>query len=491
DRVLEAQQVLELLKIQELDDYLRNLRGSDRPAQSLDYSQAERHIIDLYNQAIVQGQELSKLRQIPEGNRTPAEQQRIAELVANQQNLIESFDDFLDRPEVAEAIRQLSRTSRRQNLDLEQLNGLQDNLRNLNQNAVLLYPFILNDRLELVLVTPYSTPIRRTVTVTREELNKAIAQFRVLLTDRTSDPEPQAQQLYQWLIKPIEQDLKQVNAETILYAPDAQLRYIPLAALHDGEQWLIQRFQINSITAASLTDFDTPPDKTVRVLAGAFTEGNVNFQVGSRQFSFRGLPFAEVEIDNIAAEIPDTTTLVNRAFSPQATIPRMDDYTVVHLATHAEFVPGQPDESFILFGNGDRVPLRDISTWSLPNVDLVVLSACETAVGGELGNGEEILGLGYQVQRTGARAAIASLWSVDDGGTQVLMNAFYSGLEGGLTKAEALRQAQIALITGEASSMSARRGTVEIVSAQTGLSERAQLDSPYYWAPFILIGNGL
>ncbi|HEY9880967.1 MAG TPA: CHAT domain-containing protein, partial [Leptolyngbyaceae cyanobacterium] len=448
-------------------------------------------ILELYNQAITQGQELSQLRQVSESERTPIQQQRIAYLVASQQNLLESFDDFIARPEVAEAINQLSRTARRQNLDIEQLNALQDNLRNLNQNTVLLYPLILNDRLELVLVTPHSPPIRRTVTVPREELNKAIAQFRILLTDRTSDPKAQAQQLYQWLIKPIEQDLKQANAETILYAPDAQLRYIPLAALYNGDQWLIQRFRINFITAASLTDFDTPSHKEVKVLAGAFTEGNVTFQVGSRQFSLRGLPFAGVEINNIAAEIPNTTTLVNQAFSPQATVPRMDDYTVVHLATHAEFVPGEPDESFILFGNGDRVTLRDISTWSLPNVDLVVLSACETALGGELGNGEEILGLGYQVQRTGARAAIASLWSVDDGGTQILMNAFYSGLERGLTKAEALRQAQIALITGDASSVTAERGTVEIVDAQTGSPQRTQLDSPYYWAPFILIGNGL
>jgi CHAT domain-containing protein len=146
-----------------------------------------------------------------------------------------------------------------------------------------------------------------------------------------------------------------------------------------------------------------------------------------------------------------------------------------------EFVPGLPEESFILFGNGDRINLRDMATWSLPNVDLVVLSACKTAVGGELGNGEEILGFGYQIQRTGARAAIASLWSVDDGGTQVLMNAFYAALERGMTKAEALRQAQIALITGDFTGLDID------VPAQL----QPSLDRPYYWAPFILIGNGL
>jgi CHAT domain-containing protein len=79
----------------------------------------------------------------------------------------------------------------------------------------------------------------------------------------------------------------------------------------------------------------------------------------------------------------------------------MDDYSIVHLATHAEFLSGAPETSFILFGNGDRVTLRDVSAWSLPNVNLMVLSACQTAVGGQLGNGEEILGFGYQLQRTG------------------------------------------------------------------------------------------
>jgi CHAT domain-containing protein len=132
---------------------------------------------------------------------------------------------------------------------------------------------------------------------------------------------------------------------------------------------------------------------------------------------------------------------------------------------HAAFVPGQPDESFILFGNGDRATLRDIETWNLTYADLVVLSTCETGVSGILGNGEEILGLGYQMQQAGALATIASLWVVDDEGTEVLMNAFYKALRQGNTKASALRQAQITLLNSE-------------------------YNAPYYWAPFIIIGNG-
>ena len=157
-------------------------------------------------------------------------------------------------------------------------------------------------------------------------------------------------------------------------------------------------------------------------------------------------------------------------------------------------VVGQPEESFILFGNGDRATLRDIERWRLPNVDLMVLSACETGLGDKLGDGKEILGFGYQMQRTGARSAIASLWSVDDGGTQALMNAFYKTLENSnTTKAEALRQAQIALITGDEQAIGQQRGLIVIRPTNNQSPEVVtnRLSHPYYWASFILIGNGL
>jgi len=143
-----------------------------------------------------------------------------------------------------------------------------------------------------------------------------------------------------------------------------------------------------------------------------------------------------------------------------------------------------------------KPPLRDVEAWNLPNVDVVVLSACETGVGDELGDGVEILGFGYQMQRTGARAAIASLWSVSDGGTQALMDSFYAALQGGnTTKAEALRQAQIALITGNFEVLeNQQRGIVGIrqrIQSTIPAPVVSRLSHPYYWAPFILIGNGL
>ena len=487
DRVLEAQHVLDLLKVQELDDYLHDVRGSDRTTQALAFLESEQQLLNLYDNAVARGVELARLRHIPLGDRTVTQQQRLAELVDKEQELVGSFDDFLDRPDVWDAQQQLSRTARRQNVDLAQLTALQDNLQGL-PHTVLLYPLMLEDRLELVLVTPYSPPIRRTVPVGRDQLNAAIINYRQLFARAIPQPHhlEAAQQLYDWVIRPIEEDLAIAQAQTILFAPDGGLRYVPMAALHDGDQWLVERFQSASITAASLTDFDAPPRSDLRVLAAAFSDGDRHYdvQVGTRQFNFVGLPYAGLEVDLIASEIPQTTQVMNQDFSRTNIVPQMDDHTVVHLATHAEFVSGTPEESFILFGNGDRVTLRDMRTWTLRNVDLVVLSACQTALGTRLGNGEEILGFGYQVQRTGARAAIASLWSVDDGGTQALMNAFYIALQNGApTKAAALQTAQLALLKGEVNQFGAIADQLEIAGDQ--------YTYPYYWAPFILIGNSL
>ena len=508
DRILEAQRVLDLLKVQELEDYLSNVRGNNNTAQGLPNLPPEQKTWTSYeailNKAMEIGKELTQLRQLKKQNSTltPAQEQRIAQLVKAQETIREEFNNFTRSPEVMALVTQKSPESLSQDLLLRMgdFNALQDNLRNLQQKAVLLYPLILDDRIELILTTPDSPPIRRTVQVPKQQLNETIAAFRSALQDPKSDAKAPAQQLYNWLIKPLEAELKAADAQTIIYAPDAQLRYIPLAALHDGEQWLVQRYRINNITAASLTDLNTKPQRQMQVLAGAFATGRYSFKVGEQSFDFAGLPFAGTEVENLAKTIPTTTKFIDTAFTPQVTVPKMDDYTVVHLATHAAFVVGTPDDSFILFGNGDRITLRDIQKWSLKNVDLVVLSACETGLGGKLGNGEEILGLGYQMQRAGARAAIASLWTVDDGGTQALMDSFYAALESKNvgqdsqpTKAEALRQAQIALITGDYQALGQQRGLGVQQRIQSSLSPRvaSNLSHPYYWAPFILIGNGL
>jgi CHAT domain-containing protein len=308
----------------------------------------------------------------------------------------------------------------------------------------------------------------------------------------------------------VAQTLTDGEVPTIIYAPDGALRYIPLAALHDGDQWLAQRFRINNITAESLTEFQAIPTESPRILAGAFANPDLIYTVPieGEPAQFAGLPFAGQEVENLANSPLQINTFVDRNFGWTQVRRLIGGANIVHFATHAAFIPGTPEESFILFGNGDRALLKCvdpaiqsedglscINNWSLSNVDLVVLSACETGLTGQLTDGKEVLGLGYQFQAQGARAVIASLWKVSDGGTQALMDAFYRALQQpGISKSEALRLAQVTLITGDEQALGDSRSafswgeTVENTLPETVAN---QLSHPYYWSPFILIGNGL
>ena len=485
NRVLEAQRVIDLLKVQELNDYLTNVRGNQQTSEGIQSNAQEKEIAiqlaTIQGREIELGKELIELRKICLTKCTAEQEKRILKLVNLQKLQHDKFNKFIASDKVKARITQLSQTAQEQNLPLSNIKTLRDNLQ---KDSVLLYPLILEDRLELVLVTPYSSPISYTTTVKREDLERTIINFRSDLKHPSSDAKVRANKLYQWLIKPIENDLKKAQVKTILYAPDGILRYVPLAALHDGQKWLVERFNTHNITAASIDDLDTPRQKNLRVLAGAFSQGYYSFQVGSQQFDFAGLPFAGKEVENLSKTIENTTKLLNKSFSKKTTVPKMGGYSIVHLATHAAFVDGKPEDSFILFGNGDRVSLRDVENWDLINVDLIVLSACETGLGDNFGNGEEILGFGYLMQQAGAKTAIASLWRVDDGGTQALMNGFYSALkQGKMTKAEALRQAQIALITNDYTAVGGKRGIIKRVSVSNNPSNSKpvtnKLEHPY------------
>ncbi|MBD2001426.1 tetratricopeptide repeat protein [Leptolyngbya sp. FACHB-541] len=492
DRILESQRVLDLLKVQELDQYLRGVRSSENARQGAELVPPETVIAnahnDLINRAIANGQRLHELE--AKDSLTDAELDELAALQADQRQIVQAFNAFKDSALVQEQLALLSQEERDRNVQLDELAALQDNLGQIPQGAVMLYPLILENRLELIVTSPYAPPIHRTVNdVSRLELNDAVQAFRYALEEPTRDAITPAQTFYQWLIAPIEADLEAAGINTIIYAPDRSLRYIPLAALHDGNQWLAERYRINHITAASLTDLNTPPRTQPQILAGALTEGPLTVNVGNQTFNFNLLEHADDEINHIAGLTSDGTALLGNDFN-RARIERdANRHTIVHLATHAQFLVGQPEDSFILFSQQERWTLADFKAGllNLTRVDLVVLSACETGVDNTFGDGEEILGFGYLMQTAGARASMASLWAVDDGGTQILMTEFYDALlRGNLGKAAALQQAQIALISmGE----DGNRGGFELAEA-IGLDPN-DLSHPHYWAPFILIGNGL
>ncbi|NJN21793.1 MAG: CHAT domain-containing protein [Leptolyngbya sp. RL_3_1] len=288
---------------------------------------------------------------------------------------------------------------------------------------------MLENRLELVLISGDAPPVRYPIAVDALTLNRTVVQFGQALKDRNSDPRPTAQQLYDWVIAPLENDLANLGVENIIFAPDGVLRYVPLAALYDGDQWLVERFSFNQITAASETDFAAAPRADRTLLAAACAACTFSVDVGDDTFDFGDLPATRQEVELLADQIPGTQVLIDRDFNPQQFQDLLSRYSLIHLATHGLFVSGNPDESFLLFGDGQSINLRQIRRdWAQLDADLVVLSACETALGSaELGNGVEVLGLGFQLQRVGAKAVVASLWKVSDPGTHALMTGFYGG----------------------------------------------------------------
>ncbi len=416
-RIMEALQVIDLLKVQELEDYLKNIKGSDRTAQGIRILKPEKAISE-------------KLTAI-------------------------NFENS------AEINRQLA--NQLQQLPISEINKVPDYLKQIPQGAVLLYPLILEDRLEIILFSPNTIPTSHTVNISKDKLETLVTEFRSGLIDVGSeDYKEPAVALYNLLIKPIEAELIQAKAQTILYAPDGILRYIPLAALNDGKQWLSEKYRISNLIAYTLSDFSHKPKIQPNILAGAF-----GGKAAERRFGQDGLPATIKEVQAIASSFQNSETLLEDNFSRQAIEGKFKNFNILHFATHAEFNDGVPDNSFIIFGNGDKIRLSELTEWQIPNVELIVLSACQTGVG-KLGTGVEILGFGYQVQKIGVKNAIASLWSVNDASTQALMEAFYRELQkGDVNIAEALRRAQVSLI------------------------QSPKYNHPFYWSAFFAIGNGL
>jgi len=417
DRVMEALQILDLLKVQELEDYLKNIKGSERSAQGVRRLAPEQALSD-------------KLLAINSENSKDINSQ-----LANQ-------------------IQQLPKS---------EINKVPDYLNLIPQGNVLIYPLILSDRLEIILFAPNTLPIHRTVAIKEDDLKALVTEFRAQLQDNGSeDFRETSQKLYSFLIKPIETELINAKTTTIFYAPDGILRYIPLAALSDGKQWLAEKYRISNLIAYSLSDFSPQPKTEPSILAGAF-----GGKAGEKKFGQIALPATIREVKEISNLFQNSFALLENDFSRATTEAKFKNYNILHFATHAEFNTGAPDNSFIIFGNGDKIRLSELTDWQIPNVNLIVLSACQTGLS-TLGSGVEILGFGYQVQKVGAKQAIASLWSVNDEGTQALMTAFYRELkQGDVTPIEALHRAQVALI------------------------KSSQFNHPNYWSAFFAIGNGL
>ncbi|MFB2924047.1 CHAT domain-containing protein [Aerosakkonema funiforme] len=330
-----------------------------------------------------------------------------------------------------------------------------------DRTAAVIYPIILSDRLEVIVSVP-DRPLRHYNTAkSKAELESIFKRARVSLRRTAFEQErlPLAQQLYDLLIRPVEKDLAASDVKTLVFVLDGYLRNVPMAILHDGQKYLIEKYSIALTPGLQLLEPRPLTQVRLRALTGALTE--------ARQ-GFPALPAVASEVEQISSAVP-ADTLINQQFITQELQAQINKipFPVVHLATHGQF-SSKASETFILTWDErinvkqlDRL-LRSRSQEKKAPIELLVLSACETAAGDD----RAALGLAGIAIRSGARSTLATLWQVNDESTSIVMAEFYRELtKPGISKAEALRNAQLKLL------------------------RNPQYQNPYFWAPFVLVGN--
>lgn len=341
-----------------------------------------------------------------------------------------------------------------------------------------------SDKLEVILVTANGQLIRRTIPgATREKVMDTANELRRAVTD-THIPLPYesyAQQLYQWLIAPLETELKTQEINNLAFIMDQGLRSLPLAVLHDGEKFIIEEYSIGFMPSLSLTDTRYRDVRNLQVLA-----------MGASQFTDQNpLPAVPTELSAIATQLWQGESFLNETFTAAnlKTARASHPFGIIHLATHGEFKPGKPNSSYIQFWDS-KLKLSDIRQLGLhdPTVELMVLSACRTALGDE----EAELGFTGLAVQAGVKSALGSLWYVSDEGTLGLMINFYEQLQQASLKSEALRQAQLAMTRGqvrlEGGYLITPNRRITLPPELANLPDK-ELTHPYYWSAFTLVGS--
>ncbi|MBD0386376.1 MAG: CHAT domain-containing protein [Nostoc sp. C3-bin3] len=336
-----------------------------------------------------------------------------------------------------------------------------------DQQAAVIYPIILPDRLDIILKLPNQDLRHYKTVIAQADIENTIAELRKNLLNITATVrvKQQSQQIYDWLIRPAQAELTKNGIKTLVFVLDGELRNIPMAVLYDKQQekYLVEKYAIALTPGLQLLD----PKPLRQVQLNALTAGvSEKRPVEGREFpELQNVPR---ELKEIKSEVSKSEELLNEQFTQTnlqnklQTVP----FSVVHLATHGEF-SSDAENTFILtwdklikvkeFDNLLRVSDRNRSNY----IELLVLSACQTAEGDK----RAALGLAGIAMRAGVRSTLATLWSIDDRSTTDVMSEFYRQLKAGVNKAEALQRAQLSVFANE--------------------------KAPYFWAPYVLVGNWL
>jgi len=339
-----------------------------------------------------------------------------------------------------------------------------------------------DDVLMLVLVPGEGEPAQQLVNVTRKEMMQQVRLFRMAVSD-PEDPwsyRPLAQQMQRWLFAPIEAELEQRDLDNVMYALAPGLRTIPLAAMMEGDRFVIERYGVSLIPSVDLleTDFGSSPPPTQTLAAGANEFEELN-----------DLPAVSVELEAIATHRQPIDLLFNQDFTRANLVSTQvrSQAKMLHLATHGAFNAGDIGQSYLQFWD-DQLTLDDVSQLGWNELELLILSACQTAASSP----EAELGFAGLAAATGVESTIGSLWTVSDIGTLGMMAEFYGQLGQEPLRFEALRQTQLAMLKGETAiayqTLRTERGEIDL-PPDWSLPDVADFSHPFYWSGFTLVGN--
>lgn len=507
----QAEQVLRMLKEEEYFEFVR--RDADEIKslnQRVSLDEKERKLVERYASLTSRiteiEQEITRLNNKNRTNTLSAEEQKRYEKLANQlADANAAFALFLEK----ELVNELDKTAKN---DIEFDRNLQAKLKKWGEGTVTLYTVVTEKRYRVILTTP-NVQVDGKTEISAEELNKKIFAYREALQNIETDPRPLGKELYDILIKPIEKDLQAANAKTLVWSLDGTLRYIPVSTLSpDGKSYLIEKYR-SVITTPRTRDDVSDLNIEWRALGVGVSESQTikSPENPEEEIEFSSLPGSKEELLTIIddEEIQnDKGILLGRRFlDKDFTVNSLAEslgtrngerkFTAVHIASHFQLGTNWAN-SFLLLGNGEILTLKDLKNspeYNFGDVELVTLSACDTAFTAD-SNGKEVDSLASVIQAKNGKAVLAALWAVVDESTPLLMSEFYRLRKANpkMTKAEAMQIVQKGFITGMLKP--GDEYIEKLASYFKSLDDKdfkfdknAPFAHPYFWSPFVLIGN--
>jgi len=340
-----------------------------------------------------------------------------------------------------------------------------------------------DDQLQLILVRSTGEPIVKQIPVSRAEVVSQAKLFRLSVADSEDAHSfiPLARQMYGWLVAPLEADLQVAQISNLVFCLDEGLRTIPIAALMNQQQFLIEQYSVSVIPSAILANLEVSQPSISNILA-----------MGAERFKTKeSLPAVSLELQAISSQFSNPLIALNEAFTLENLLRSQQQHRpeMLHLATHAEFKSGAPENSYIQLWD-TKLTLDQVKSlnWKAMNLTLLTLSACTTAVNSR----EAELGFAGLASVAGVRSSLGSLWRVSDVGTLVLMNEFYRQLKPSTILATTLQKAQLSLLRGETHIDHATMRSLQknqLITTVVNKIQPTQFSHPFYWSAFTLVGN--